>query len=326
MSITQWLEQNIYRDTAPAELSVLEQLCGRQVGSARFFSSLDDCLGAIVPWTPLYCLPIGEYGGFFVALHLRPSDIASGRMGVLSLNGDDAMIEIANSISHLAFLGIARQEGLVNKEGPNESFDRALISVRDVFGDAFYRPGSFGDFGSEEAEGIAALRFGGTPSYYDTAAFFEDDTQEKLGLLLKGVQAEPRCMTLHIELAQLHAEQGDDHAAAGAVSRSLACYHHTAYGADLDEHYEFGQRLLSTLPELFSAEACRDLTTTDEKDRLSWVMELYQSNDVEAATKLLCDMSYERADYDSVLPIFRKHFEKLGWDWALSLCNLREES
>ncbi len=57
---------------------------------------------------------------------------------------------------------------------------------------------------------------------------------------------------------------------------------------------------------------------------MRWVIELYESGDAELGAKLLSDMCHERADHDSVLPIFRRHFERLGWDWALALCDLRD--
>jgi hypothetical protein len=242
----------------------------------------------------------------------------------VSIRDDSRLIEFAPSPRYLVVLSLLRLEGEVQEGADTDRFDDALRQSQEVFGEEFFVPGTRGYFVRSQAEEIAAKEFGPTPARCFRAALYAGDAQERRRSLAEGIAVEPGCMALHIERALDYAESGDDRAAAAATVAALACYHHTAYGNDVDRIYDQGRALLQRVPHLFPEVARRDLLTTDEQDRMRWVIELYEGGDAELGAKLLSDMCHERADYDSVLPIFRRHFERLGWDWALALCDLRD--
>jgi hypothetical protein len=157
-------------------------------------------------------------------------------------------------------------------------------------------------------------------------AVFEEDPDQKLEWLRQGIALEPGCMAFHLQAARLHVERGERPQGATALAAALKCYHHTSYENDLAADYELGRELSREFPNEFTDFDRRDLATTNDKPRLLWVTELYQQGEVEPATKLLADMCHEMEDYDSVLHLFRKHFEKLGWAWAEALCDFRSGS
>jgi hypothetical protein len=105
----------------------------------------------------------------------------------------------------------------------------------------------------------------------------------------------------------------------------LDCYHHTAYDTDLDEYFALGRSLLKEFPDLFSDDARWIVTETDPKNWVRKAGELFYAGQVERADKILNDVCYGISDYSGSLGAFRKHYEKLGWDWALALIDLRQK-
>lgn len=322
-SIGAFLSERMRLRTDPQNLERLDRLARKELGNATFFT-LDEARAEIETWMPLYFLPIGTESGFYLGLHLRPSDVKEGRMAIAHIDTDGAMIEVAKSLEEYAFRAVAALEGAVNEMGHLDEFDESVALANEVFGSNFYEPGRHGDFGQGDLEKLMIEVHGGTPYAYNLMAFLADEPAERLRWLQQGIELGAESLHLYASAAEAHEELGDTVKEAAAVVRSLACYHHTAYLTDLDELRDMGRRLLGDLPDVFSDEARRDLTLVSDREWMELVMSLYQTGDVEEATKLLCDMSHEFRDYDSVLEIFRKHYEKLGWDWALALCDLRE--
>lgn len=323
MSIAMFLRDEVGLKSAPQSLEALDHPTGQKIGNTQFYSGLEECADHLEPWMPIYFLPIGVEACYFdIGIHLRPPDVAAGRLAVIS--SDEAqMIEVARSLKDYVFRSVAILEGAVNENGPREAFNESVSRANLVFGENFYEPGRHGEFGEGDVEDLLIKLSMGEPYAYQMLAFFEEDTQEKLRVLEEGVKVEPGCMYLHASAAQAYKELGEDKRAAEAVARSLKCYRHTAYHTDLQEYYEMGRSLLKAQPDIFPGETHWDLAIGDEKERMELVMRLYQNGEVDDATKILCDMCYEFRDYSSVLDILQKHYSKLGWDWALALCDLR---
>jgi tetratricopeptide (TPR) repeat protein len=321
--IGEFLHNRFGLETNSHDLQALNRVGGEMVGNTTFYADLDKCVAHIEPWMPIYFFPIGVESGFHIGIHLRPSDIASGRIAIIKAVDEAEMIEVAGSLRHYIFLCLAGQEGYVNETGPLSYFDQSVSVVNRIFGKDFYQPGRYGKFMEDDADQLAINVFGGTPYYYYRAALFEDDVQKKLDILAQGIVVEPDCMALYAAVAELHYELDDKRRAAETLVRSLKCFHHTSYSTDLDEYYEMGRSLIQAMPDAFSEEARRDLATVGEEARLNLVMALYQDEEVVEATKMLCDLCHSFRDYNAPLEILRKHYSKLGWNWALALCDLR---
>jgi hypothetical protein len=309
---------------SPHDLDDLRRLEGRNFHELSLLSSIEECRAEMTPATPVYVLPVGAAAGFLIGLHLRPQDVAARRLAFVSIRDDASAIEFAPSPRYLVMLSLLRLEGAALQRGSTGRLDDAVRQSEEIFGKGFFVPGTHGDFVRSQAEEIALAELGPTPAGCLDAAAFAVDARERRERLREGIAADPGCMALRIRLALDYAVSGDDGTAATETVAALECYHHTAYGSDIDRIYDEGRALLQRVPHLFPEVARRDLLTTDEQDRMRWIIELYGNGDAELGAKLLSDMCHERADYDSVLPLFRRHFERLGWDWALRLCDLRE--
>lgn len=319
-SLTDFLGSAVFA-SAPAALADLARLEGRQIDELRLFATIEECAGQLYEHVPLYVLPVGEAAGFPVGLHLRPEDVAAGRLAFVSIQGPGQLIEIASSPRHLAALSLLRVEGFSQETGETDELDDAVAAAAAAFGEDFFAPGRNGRFRSDEAESVAVRRFGPTPSSCTEALLFADDRQERRRIMHEGRAAEPRCMELHMRAA-LDADLGDAERAA-AAALALSCHHHTAFETRLPRFYAAGRALLERVPEAFSETARRDLATADDQERMRWAADEGQRGDLALAVKLLADMCHQRNDYQSALPSIREHFEGLGWHWALALCELR---
>jgi hypothetical protein len=321
--ISDFLANNVFGVTTP-DLADFAKLEGCDLHELTLFNDIEDCKAVLRSSTPVYVLPVGGAAGFPIGLHLRPKDIAERRLAFVSIQDETTLIEFAGSPRHLVTLSLLRMEGVAMETDDTEALDEAVRKCNEIFGPNFFVPGTHGTFAREDAEEIAADEFGPAPAYCFEAAVFAEDRQERRRFLREGIEMEPGCMALHTKLAIDYAKTGDEQPAAIETAAALGCYHHTAYITNLDKLYAQGRALLDQYPDVFSEFDKKDLLMTDERDRLRWVIELYEAGEVELGTKLLCDMCHTLTDYDSVLPIFRRHFEKLDWQWALELCNLRD--
>ena len=321
--ISDFLANNVFGVTTE-DLADFAKLEGCDLRELTLFGDIEDCKVALSSSMPLYVLPVGGSAGFPIGLHLRPKDIAERRLAFVSVQDETTLIEFAGSPRHLVTLSLLRTEAFAMETGDTETLDEVVRKCRDMFGPSFFTPGAHGTFTWEDVEEIAAEKFGSTPLDCFEAALFAKDQQERRRFLREGIEMEPGCMALHTKLAMDYAKTGEEQPAAIETAAALGCYHHTAYTTNLDKLYTQGRTLLDQYPDVFSEFDKKDLLMTDERDRLRWVTELYEAGEVEPGTKLLCDMCHKLMDYDSVLPIFRRHFEKLDWQWALALCNLRD--
>ena len=323
MKIADFLRQRIY-PSAPPALEILARFAGRTIPHTTFDETIQQARQRVEPWMPLYSLPIGEHAGFHIGVHLRPTEVQGSRVAVLRLESAGSIIEVSPSPEHLIYLSLARREGELSQE-PDEEFSREVEAVQAVLGADFYKTGSQGQFSDDQAQDVAARVIGPSLEYFYSSALFADDNAQKLELLERGVAKEPGCMALHLLAAQAHVERDEQPQAAVRCAQSLKCYHHTSYEDDLESYYETARSLLEQFPGEFDDDDRRDLDTYgDDKARLLWITELYSAGRVELATKVLCDMCHALQDYESVLHIFRKHFEKLGWSWGLALCEFRQ--
>ena len=322
MELTAFLQARIYGGEPHPGLSRLSQLAGHRIGDTTFDRTVAESRQRLEPWMPLFFVPIGEAGGFHMGVHLRPSDVRSRRLAILQVQSPGAIMEISGSLEHLVYWSLAYQEG-AGRGRVRPNFPEYLSRAQQVFGEDFYQPGRHGRFSDDEAQQVTASVHGGSADYYFGSQVFESDPGAKLEALKQGMKAEPECMAFYLRAARLHVERGERLQAASMLARALDCYHHTSYEDSLEKDYALAGQLLKEFPGEFSDVNRRDLETTTDKQRLLWVTELYQDGKVELATKILCDMCHDMRDYDSVLHLFRKHFEKLSWDWGLALCEFR---
>lgn len=323
MHVTEFLQQRIYGGNPHPSLAHLSKLEGRQIGDTSIDSTLEDSHRRLKPWMPLFVLPIGEAGGFHIGVHLRPSDVKSRRFAILQMQSAEAMMEMSGSLEHLIYWTVAFQEGAARGR-PRPNFEKDVATAAGIFSAGFYEPGRHGRFSNHEAQQVTAGVHGGSAEYYYAGYLLEDEPDAQLDWLKQGITAEPECLAFYVRASRLHEERGERLQAATMLARALNCYHHTSYEGSLKEDYDRGRRLVKEFPGEFSDVNRRDLEIADDKTRFVWVTELYEGGQVELATKVLCDMSHEIGDYDSVMKIFRKHFERLSWDWGLALCDFRE--
>jgi hypothetical protein len=309
-----------YADGPP--LRALGQLAGRKLGDATFFPDIAEATDAIESWMPLYYLPLGRYNDG-LGLHLRPQDVSQGRLAFMWADDEHAMIEIGGSPEQLTHLVLLAEEGLAHEYDDRASLDAAVAEASRVFGPGFHRPGAHGSFKAEDRWRILIDKFGGAPYAFEFAAITADEPQQRLDSYRAGIAAEPGCLRMYAGAVKALVELGRRREAADELARSLECYHHTAYITDLDEYFDLGRSLLGEFPEPFSEDARWTLT---EKDPRKWARragELFNAGQTGRADKLLNDVCYGTGDYASALPAFRKHYEALGWKWALALCRLR---
>ncbi len=164
---------------------------------------------------------------------------------------------------------------------------------------------------------------GGTPDSLNSRAVTAGTPQEKLGYYQKGIQVEPHCMKMYAGAAEALIELGDRRRAAEQLVKSLRCYHFTSYDLTMTEYYELGRSLMKEFPDLFSEDDRWDLTTPDSKQRARRASELFKAGQIERSEKLIHDVAFSLREYSMYLDVLRKHYEQLGWAWALALCDLR---
>ena len=305
------------------KLSLLDRLAGKFIGSANFYADVNEIRDQIENWMPVFFVPIAQEA-FRVGLHLRPSDIASKRLAIMRANDDGQMIEIANSIDQFVYRALLEEEGYGNDHGkPLRAFAQSVDQANEVFGPDFYSPGRHGKFSKDAVDQVMVDVFGGTAYAFYVEALFEEDLAKRLPTLEKGIAVEPGCMALYALAVETLLELGDRSQAAKRFAASLECYHHTLYTQDLNELFDRGRPLLDEFPEFFTDD---QRWVVNEDDQQNWVRraaELYKSGDVERADKVLNDLCSGMGDFSASIGAFRKHYEKLGWSWALALCDLR---
>jgi hypothetical protein len=234
------------------------------------------------------------------------------------------MIEIANSLDQFVYRALLEQEGWGNEEGKMlRSFPDSVASANAVFGADFYKKGRHGNFTGDDVEKLMITHFGGTACAFDLRAVLSDSPREKLAQYEKGLAIEPGCMALYVGAVKSLVALNNRRDAAERCARSLDCYHYTAYDADLNEYFELGRSLLKEFPDLFSEDQKWILTEQDPRNWVRRANELFNQGEVERADKILNDTCFGIRNYTGSIGAFRKHYEKLGWDWALALCDLR---
>lgn len=303
----------------------LDRLAGLTICDTLFFPKLEACAEAYEPWMPIYYLPIGDLDGQSLAIHLRPYDRESQRLAFLRAADESSLVEVAESPRALVLGALIRCEGWVNEEGELSDFDRGIETANSVFGTNFYKRGARGEFGSDESDRVLAAEVGPSAEYLLGEHLMADDSATGLRFLEQGISTGTRIMAFYRRAAEELHEEGRSKEAAAHCNSGLQCYHHTSYTSDLSDFYELARELLVKHPEAFDEHATIDLGLEGDKERLTFIAEQYDHGDVEWATKLLCDMCHRMEDYDSVLHLLRKHYEKLGWGWALKLCDLRSK-
>jgi hypothetical protein len=298
-------------------LRAFDALAGKRICGARFYADIAECRASVEDSMPLFVLPVA-YFSVSMGLHLRPSDVAKGRLAFIEF--EDELIEVAGSIDQFVFRALAKREAFMNEGYDDPEFAPSVALANSIFGSDFYVPGQLGT--GDLDEHLMVRRFGGTLLAFAGKAAAGDPAKRRRWYA-EGAKLEPGCLHMHAGIARMSVELGDRGGAADAMARSLACYHHTAYVTYLDDHYELGRALLKEFPDRFSAENAWDLNERDMIKRTERVGELYHAGNIEAADKLLNDNCYDVHNYFKSVDIFRKHYEELGWRWALALCDLR---
>lgn len=307
------------------KLRIIDQLAGKSIGHSRFYSDLDEVSEKCESWLPVFLLPFGRET-FRACLHFRPSDVSSGRLAVMRADDEGEMIEIANSLEQFVYRALLEEEAWGNEEGKMmKSFPDSVASANALFGADFYKQGRHGNFKGDDVEQLIIDHFGGTAHAFYVGAVFLDTPREKLTYYEKGLAIEPACMALYVGAVKALVALNDRRSAAERFARSLDCYHYTAYDADLNEYFELGRSLLKEFPDLFYDDRKWILNETDPHNWARRAGELFNQGEVERADKILNDTCYGIRDYSGSIGAFRKHYEKLGWDWALALCDLRTQ-
>jgi tetratricopeptide (TPR) repeat protein len=320
-SIAGFLRDQLHYPASDA-LAHLDRLAGEKIASTEFLSDLDAARDLLKPWMPLFYLPVASTS-VRVGLHLRPLDVESRRLAFIAAEAPGQFIETALSLDQLVYLGLLGSEGYGNSGKMPTSFPDAVAKANEVFGAGFYQAGRHGNFQSGDEPRVMIEAFGGTPEALRNQAVLADDPAEKLKYWERGIALGMESLALYGGAARIHLELGRRREAAEHFARSLECYHDTAYDVDLDEYFEMGRPLLREFPQLFSEDAAWQLQETNPRRWATRVGELFKAGQVERADKLLNDLCHGTGDYTSVVGAFRKHYETLGWDWALALCDLR---
>ncbi len=321
-SLTEFFKGRVSQAIAE-KLQIIDRLAGTSVGHSRFYSSLDEVKEKCESWLPIFLLPFGRET-FRACLHLRPQDVRSGRLAVMRADDEGEMIEIANSLEQFVYRALLEEEGWGNEEGKMlKSFSDSVALGNETFGADFYQQGRHGNFKRDDVGQLMITHFGGTAYAFYVDAIFLDTPAEKLAQYEKGLAVEPGCMALYVGAVKSLVALNNRRDAAERCARSLDCYHYTAYDADLNEYFELGRALLKEFPDLFSDDHKWILTEQDPRNWVRRAGELFNQGEVERADKILNDTCYGIRDYTGSIGAFRKHYEKLGWDWALALCDLR---
>jgi hypothetical protein len=307
----------------PKTSDAFERLGGHEVGGVRLFQTRDDCRQAIEPWMPIFFLPAGQ-ATFTVGIHLRPSDVAKNRLAFMTADDEGEMIEVASSLQSLVYRGLAESEGYTNETGKVPDWVKSSIAEANrVFGADFYQFGRHGKFKSPQTDRMLVDVLGGAAYGFWDLATSLDDPKKQLDVYERGIAVEPGCLALYAGAVEALVALGDRRRAAEQFARSLACYHHTAYTTNLADYFELGRSLSKEFPDLFDDDARWVLSEQDPRNWARRAGELFKAGAVERADKVLNDMCYGIRDYDGAVGAFRKHYERLGWKWALALCDLR---
>ena len=305
------------------KLDVIDRLAGQAVGHSRFYSGLREVKEKAESWLPIFLLPFGRET-FRACLHLQPGAVASGRLAVVRADDDNQLIEIANSLEEFVYRALLEEEGWGNEEGKMlKSFPESVATANAAFGADFYEVGRHGDFRRDDVEQLMISHFGGTAYAFYSEAVFLSSPAEKLSYYEQGIAIAPDCMALYTRAVKALVALDDRRSAAEHCARSLDCYHYTAYDTDLETYFEQGRSLLEEFPDLFSADQQWALTEADPGAWVRRAKELFDRGEVERADKILNDVCYGIGDYTESIGAFRRHYEALGWDWALALCDLR---
>lgn len=320
-SISRFLQEQLHYPP-DAALARLDQVAGERIGRTEFLSDMAAARAAIEPWMPLFYLPVASTSDG-VGLHLRPADVRTYRIAFCAAQGPGQFIETALSLEQLVYRGLLGQEGYGNGGKMPASFAPSVARANQVFGDAYYQPGRHGEFYSGDESTLMLEVFGGSPEAIHTEAVLAEAPAARLALWERGIRLGTESLALYAGAARVHAELGDRRQAAECVARSLLCYHHTAYEVDLNEYMAFGKPLLHEFPTVFSEDAAWQLQTPDPRLWAKRAHALFEAGQVERADKLLNDLCHGTGDYSAAVGAFRKHYEALGWDWALALCALR---
>lgn len=320
-SIAAFLQQRLHYP-ASAALEHLSAFAGQTIGRTEFLSDLPAAREALQPWMPIFFLPTATTA-FDVGLHLRPSDVRAQRLAFCAAHEPGVLIETALSLDQLVYVGLLGQEGYGARRPMPENFAPSVAEANRVLGADFYTPGRHGKVYSGDEPRVMVEAFGGTPEAIDTQAVLADTPQEKLPLWERGIALGTECLALYAGAANVLLELGRRKEAAQHVARSLECYHHTAFQLDLNDYFQSARDLLREFPTLFSEDATWQLNTPDPRLWAKRAADLYNAGQVERADKLLNDLCHGTGDYTAVVGAFKKHYEALGWDWALALCELR---
>jgi hypothetical protein len=320
-SIAAFLQQRLHYPDSDS-LSRLGALAGRHIGRTDFLADVTTARKALEPWMPIFFLPAATTA-FDVGLHLRPADVRAHRLAFCSAHAPGVFVETALSPEQLVYVGLLGQEGYGADGEMPPDFASSVVEANKMFGAGFYEPGRHGKFYSGDEPRIMLEAFGGTPEAIDTLATLAHKPGEKLALWERGIALDTDSLAMHAGAARVLLELGRRKEAAERAGRSLLCYHHTAFEVDLEEYFEITRDLLGEFPELFSEDATWQLKTPDPRLWARRAADLFAAGQVERADKLLNDLCHGTGDYSSVLGAFRKHYQALGWDWALALCDLR---
>jgi hypothetical protein len=320
-SIAAFLQQQLHYPDSDS-LSRFGELAGRRIGRSRFLADLEAAETQIQPWTPIFLLPVATTA-FDVSLHLRPTDVQAHRLAFCTARAAGVFVESALSPQQLVYLGLLGQEGYGNDSKMPSTFTSSVAEANKVFGAGFYEPGRHGKFHSGDEPLVMIEAFGGTPAAFNTQAVLADDPSEKLALWERGIALGTESLAMYAGAARMLLELGRRKEAAERVARSLECYHHTAFEVDLEEYFETARKLLGEFPPLFSEDAAWQLNTPDPRLWAKRAAELFNAGQVERADKLLNDLCHGTGDYNAAVGAFKKHYQVLGWDWALALCALR---
>ncbi len=324
MNISEFFQKIIGFKFDFPDLQALDKLAGKSVGDVKFYANAEDCVANIQPWMPIYFFPIGHEFGLEVGIHLRPSDINSGRLAIIRALTETDMIEVALSLPHYIFLCLANDEGHGYEDGKTvSSFETSVTIANEVFGQDFYQPGSYGYFIPDEIQRISSNYFGKSPYFYHKTALFEDNLPNKLKILQAGIASEAGCMVLYTDLVEVYYELGNYEQAARMFVNSMKCLHHTAYSTDIEQYYEIGRTLIQSVPEAFPAEIVHYLNITDDREHMLFAMQPYKEGNVAETAKRLCDLCHLFGDYNTIINEFQEMYSQLGYKWALALCSLR---
>jgi hypothetical protein len=324
MTIVDFLGRELGYSGPEDELDALRRLAGATLATTRFHADLEACRASLEPWMPLHLLPIGESDGFHVGLHLRPADVAGHRLAIARMSPEVGIIEQARSVRQLAFLAVAGREAADADEPGSRYLARALGEAGRLLGADFYPAGGHGFRTLDDVEAYLIGAGEGTPLAFDKAILFADAPAEKLALAQAALRVDPGCMRIRAVAARVQHGAGQQAAAAASAAAALRCYRHTASTTTLPEFYALARELAAASPGAFTADDLQALGVAgDDRAQLERVLALFEAGRVEESEKALSDMAYELRDYATPLPLFRRHYQRLGWRWAQALCDLR---